>query len=69
MLTLQKKHREVLRDMVGYTCQWCHKHEREVGTLHVHRIRRGKYGGEYVPNNILLLCVKCHNNDHHKEFR
>ena len=68
MPSLTEKQKLVLREMVNFTCQYCHKHEEEVGTLHIHRIREGNKGGEYVPNNLLLICKNCHLNRHYREF-
>jgi len=65
---LTKKQKEILRQLVNFKCQNCKKSEKEVGELHVHRIRRGFQGGEYVPNNIMMLCEKCHREFHSGEF-
>lgn len=51
---------KVLRQLVEFTCQHCGKHEDEVGKIEPHRIKRGIDGGKYVPNNIQMLCNKCH---------
>ena len=59
---------DVLREMVEFTCQNCKKHENEVGKLQAHRIHRGYMGGKYVPNNILMLCEKCHKEFHGGEI-
>jgi len=57
---MNPKQKLVLRELVNFTCQSCHKSEAFVGTLEVHRIKEGNKGGEYTPNNILMLCKKCH---------
>ncbi len=57
-----------LRELVDFTCQKCHKHEEKVGTLQLHRIKRGNQGGLYVPNNILVICKTCHKKIHANEF-
>ena len=51
-----------LRQMVGFRCQDCKKHEDEVGKLQPHRIIRGADGGLYIPGNIKMLCDECHGN-------
>lgn len=66
--TLTERQKLVLREMVKFTCQYCHKTEDATGTLHIHRIREGNRGGEYVPNNILLICKECHLNRHYKQW-
>ena len=65
---LTKNQKEILRAMVNYYCQNCHKHERKVGVLEPHRIKRKNIGGEYVPNNILMLCNGCHKKIHSGEW-
>jgi len=67
-MKLTPRQKKVLREMVNFICQHCHKHEKEVGTLQPHRIIRGNKGGEYIPNNILMLCNKCHKEIHYQEF-
>lgn len=56
-MRLTPKKKIILRIFVDYTCQNCHKHEEEVGTLEPHRI---KPKGEYSLNNIKMVCFKCH---------
>jgi len=69
MRKLTKKEIDVLRGMVDFTCQICHKKESEVGKLSPHRIKRGNAGGEYHPNNILMVCNECHKQIHGNEFK
>ena len=57
------------RMAVKYICEECHKPEKEVGTLQVHRIDRGYNGGEYCPRNVKIICKKCHKRYHYKEFK
>jgi hypothetical protein len=57
---LSEEQKLVLRRMVCFKCQDCHKHEDEVGKLEVHRIKRGADGGLYIPQNIKMLCKSCH---------
>ena len=57
---LSKKQIETLRQMVLFTCQECHKHENEVGTLEPHRITSKIDGGLYIPQNIKMCCNNCH---------
>ena len=56
----------VLRQLVNMTCQNCHQGEEKVGKLSPHRIRRGYH---YYPNNILMICLKCHRYIHSGEFK
>ncbi len=51
---------DLLREFVGYICEYCHKHEREVGRLSPHRLQRGEEGGRYILRNIKMACTKCH---------
>jgi len=66
---LTEKKKNSLREFCNFICEQCLKHEREVGKLQVHRIKRGNDGGEYVLRNIRLLCKPCHKLYHSGEFR
>lgn len=66
MLTENQK--KTLREIVNNTCESCKKEEKEVGTLQVHRMKRGNMGGKYVPHNIKMICSKCHKQIHYNEF-
>ena len=68
LLNLTEKQKEVLRQMVEFTCENCHKKEDEVGILQAHRMRRGNKGGKYVPHNIKMFCDQCHRRIHEYEF-
>ncbi|MDD5332076.1 MAG: HNH endonuclease [Candidatus Nanoarchaeia archaeon] len=57
---LTEKQKQVLREMVNFRCQDCHKHQDEVGTLEIHRMIRGVDGGLYIPQNCKVLCKECH---------
>ena len=46
-------------------CDKCHKRSRH---LEKHRVKPGWEGGEYVKENIRLLCPKCHKIVHQVEF-
>ncbi len=59
--------KDAFRRAVKYRCQDCSKHEEEVGTLEIHRPRRGVDGGLYVCvplnhpiSNAKVLCNSCH---------
>ena len=65
---LKEKEKELLKKMVNYTCENCHK-KKESKKLEIHRIIRGIKGGTYCPHNILILCKDCHELVHWKEFR
>jgi len=63
------------RAAVKYKCQVCGKHEKEVGTLIPHRIRRGVSFGKYTTfplnhpkNNVKIVCLGCHKKLHSGEF-
>jgi len=64
-----EKQKQVLRELVNFTCEECKKHENEVGKLEPHRIKRGNSGGEYVPRNLKIVCNKCHKKYHSGEFK
>ena len=51
-----------------FTCQSCGRNEDLVGTLEPHRLTRGNSNGKYCPNNILMLCNRCHKEFHGNEF-
>lgn len=63
------KQKRVLRELVDFICQMCHKHEEIAGILQPHRIKRGNAGGLYTPNNILMICNGCHKKIHSREFK
>ena len=67
-MALNKKKIKLLREFCDFCCEECKRHEDEVGTLEVHRIRRGNDGGKYELRNIKLLCKKCHKLIHLNEF-
>lgn len=59
--------KQAFRKAVNYTCQDCNQHENKVGTLEIHRPKRGKDGGLYVCvplnhplSNCKVLCHNCH---------
>lgn len=64
------------RDAVNFICQGCHKHEKDVGKLQPHRIKRGNLVGLYtvlpinhINSNIKVLCKDCHKKIHSNEFK
>ena len=69
MEKLKERQKLVLREMVNFTCEKCHKHEDIVGKLIPHRIKRKSAGGKYIPRNILMVCKDCHKKLHGNEFR
>lgn len=56
---LTEKQKEILKEMVDYICETCHK-KKESKELEVHRIKRGYAGGEYIPRNCQIECIDCH---------
>jgi 5-methylcytosine-specific restriction endonuclease McrA len=69
MKKLTDKQKLVLRELVNFRCQECDKPEEQIGTLEIHRIRRGNLGGKYVPNNLKIVCKSCHKLYHSQEFK
>ena len=65
---LTEKQKQILRELVEFTCEGCHKPEEKVGKLEVHRIKRGNIGGKYIPRNIKMICNKCHKQYHANEL-
>jgi hypothetical protein len=57
MKKLTENQKRLLREFVNFTCEECHKKEKEVGKLEPHRV---KQGGEYSLRNIKMCCSKCH---------
>ena len=66
IMKLTKTDRNVLRKLVKWTCENCHK-ETDEGDLQIHRIKRGTMGGEYVLRNIKIVCRECHHLFHYRE--
>lgn len=67
ILNLTDKEKAFLRKLVKYKCEQCGKHEDEVGTLQIHRLKRGNAGGEYILRNIKIVCDGCHKLYHWNE--
>ena len=47
----------------GYTCQYCNN-KRKDSRLHVHHVIYVSNGGSDRPNNLLTLCILCHDDLH-----
>ena len=60
---LTERQKQILKELVNDTCQHCGRQ----GTQ-PHRINRGYKGGKYTPNNIIMLCDRCHKTMHFGEF-
>jgi len=56
-MSLSRDKIKLLRKFVNYTCESCHKHEDEVGTLEPHKINP-ELG--YILLNIKMCCSDCH---------
>jgi hypothetical protein len=63
-------------EAVDFKCQDCKESQNNVGTLEIHRIKRGNQQGLYTvvrlnhkDNNIKILCNACHKKYHYKEFK
>jgi len=65
---LSEKKRALLADFVDNLCEQCHKHEKEIGKLHPHRLKRGWEGGTYEHRNLKMVCTSCHKQYHANEF-
>lgn len=61
---LIEKKKELLRQFVDYKCEMCNKRDLK---LTPHRLLRGYLGGEYMLNNIKMICGDCHKKIHYKE--
>lgn len=66
---LTEKQKEILREMVEFTCEGCFEHQDKVGKIQPHRIIRKHQGGRYIPRNIKMLCDDCHKQMHGGEFK
>lgn len=67
--------REKYISTVKNICMLCHQHEDNVGTLKIHRKKRGWEGGLYTVgrlndpmNNCFIVCKSCHVKLHANEF-
>lgn len=56
-MKLSAKKISLLREFCEWTCEECHKHEYDVGTLQPHKINP-KQG--YKHRNIKMVCYNCH---------
>ena len=43
-----------------YRCYTCGQTPSNLTELHMHRVTPGKIGGEYIEDNVVVLCVQCH---------
>lgn len=66
---LNSRQKQVLSELVKFTCQHCGNTEEDVGTLQAHRLIRANKGGKYTPNNIEMFCDGCHKRIHAGEFK
>lgn len=64
-MALTEKQKLILKEMVNFKCQLCKLKK----PLEFHRIKRGNKGGEYTPNNILIICEECHKELHGDELK
>ena len=62
------------RQRCCFVCEQCKRHEKEVGKLEIHRLKRGCDGGLYSvcqinhpENNVKIVCNKCHKMYHQNE--
>jgi len=67
LLHLTERQKLILREMVEFRCEDCHRHEDNCGRLEPHRIIRGADGGRYIPRNIKMICAECHDNYAYEE--
>jgi len=44
----------------SHRCYVCRERPDNLRNLHMHRVMPGKYGGQYIESNVVILCVKCH---------
>lgn len=52
---------EMLRKY-DYQCYVCGLSPDNLSYLHMHRVIPGKDGGQYVEDNVVILCASCHHN-------
>ena len=68
MEMIKKSKKMLLMKFTDFTCEICKKQFEESG-LHIHRIKRNYQGGTYdCFRNLMVLCIKCHNKIHCKEW-
>lgn len=68
-MSLSPKKIALMREMIDFICEECHKHEEVVGTLQPHRLTRGFDGGKYEYRNLKMVCKSCHKEYHGGEFQ
>ena len=57
---ISKKTRQLISERANDTCEWCN---RAWGTQ-LHHIKHRSQGGNDEPDNLMLLCFKCHHQAH-----
>lgn len=56
--------RSAMLQKYSYQCYACGLSPDSLTYLHMHRVIPGKDGGEYIEDNVVILCASCH---HHLE--
>ncbi|VDN49116.1 conserved protein of unknown function [Petrocella atlantisensis] len=59
MLDFKFRFRQLILEKYDYQCFICGIPE-YIQKLHMHRVIPGKYGGEYIEENVVLVCPKHH---------
>lgn len=52
--------RAAMLERYNYRCYICGIYPEDLSKLHMHRVIPGKDGGEYIENNVVILCPGCH---------
>lgn len=52
--------RHVMLEKYDYQCYVCYTTPRSLTKLHMHRVLPGRLGGEYIEENVVIVCSGCH---------
>ena len=52
--------RQEMLKKYDYRCYVCDIHPASLFDLHMYRVKPGRYGGQYIEENVVILCRKHH---------
>lgn len=59
--------RQLVRERDGFKCCICGQPERKGFRLQLHHIKYRCHGGTNHPDNLMLVCPKCHRTIHEED--